>query len=98
MPKILTYHTPELLLLRWGGRAILEYSRLFQQIFSEFFCAFLHFIFWLIEDRAQYDARDLLIIDHLFEPHHRPQFWRLAYWYKSGFGDQFCAEIVSNHH
>ena len=46
-------------------------------------------------------VRDRPIIDHLFEPHHHPHVWRLA-WYRfgglplalrdCGIGDQLCAE------
>ena len=80
MPKILTLDTPGPRLLHWGGRAIppSEYSRVFQQIFSKIFCVILDIFWWVIEGRAQYETRDRPIIDHLFEPHHHPQFWRLA--------------------
>ena len=74
MAKILTIELIE----DWGKHVIRHYSRLCQQIFSKIFCAILDILCWHIEGRAQYDARDQLIIDRLFEPHHHPHIWRAS--------------------
>ena len=63
----------------------------FHHFFSKLFRVILDNFCWFIESRAQYDARDQPIVDHLFEPHHHPHFWSLP------FGDQLCAENASNH-